>query len=157
MSASSPQGSRIHGPSRSFPTAIFWSPERPGRLRVIRGGTLDPHAISGVPPVRTDGNGGLMDVALYPQFADNRLVYLTYTKPVGNGMGAPALARGKLESGALTDVRDLLVTDAYEGKFWSQRPCRLWAGRQALHVHGRKRWECLTGPRQPARQDPASQ
>jgi glucose/arabinose dehydrogenase len=76
---------------------------------------LDPHVISGVPTVRTDGNGGLMDVALHPQFADNRLVYLTYTKPVGGGKGAPALARGRLEAGALTDVRDLLVTEAYEG------------------------------------------
>jgi len=56
-----------------------------------------------------------MDVALHPRFADNRLVYLTYTKPVGHGRGAPALARGRLEAGALTDVRDLLVTEAFEG------------------------------------------
>ena len=89
--------------------------ERPGRLRIVREGVLESHAISGVPTVRTDGNGGLMDVALHPQFADNRLVYLTYTKPVGNGRGARALARGRLEAGALTDVRDLLVTEAYEG------------------------------------------
>ena len=89
--------------------------ERPGRLRFVRKGVLDPHAVSGVPQVRTDGNGGLMDVALHPQFADNRLVYLTYTKPMGNGMGAPALARGRLEAGVLTDIRDLLVTDAFEG------------------------------------------
>ena len=89
--------------------------ERPGRLRFVRDGVLDPHAVSGVPQVRTDGNGGLMDVALHPQFADNRLVYLTYTKPVGNGMGAPALARGRLEAGVLTDIQDLLVTDAFEG------------------------------------------
>ena len=106
----------------SHPWAITFLPdgamlvtERPGRLRVVRHGVLDPHAISGVPQVRTNGNGGLMDVALHPRFADNRLVYLTYTKPVGNGRGAPALARGRLEAGALTDVRDLLVTEAYEG------------------------------------------
>ena len=106
----------------SHPWAIAFLPdgsmlitERPGRLRVVRDGVLDPHAVSGVPQVRTDGNGGLMDVALHPQFADNHLVYLTYTKPVGNGMGAPALARGRLEAGALTDVRDLVVTDAFEG------------------------------------------
>ncbi|MFP6572728.1 MAG: PQQ-dependent sugar dehydrogenase, partial [Vicinamibacterales bacterium] len=106
----------------SHPWAIAFLPnsdmlvtERPGRLRIVRNGVLDPHVISGVPTVRTDGNGGLMDVALHPQFADNRLVYLTYTKPVGGGKGAPALARGRLEAGALTDVRDLLVTEAYEG------------------------------------------
>ena len=106
----------------SHPWALAFLPdgdilvtERPGRLRIVRRGVLDPHAISGVPQVRTDGNGGLMDVALHPRFADNHFVYLTYTKSVGNGMGAPALARGRLEAGALTDVRDLLVTDAYEG------------------------------------------
>jgi len=106
----------------SHPWAIAFLPggdmlitERDGRLRVVRGGVLDPQAISGVPQVRTDGNGGLMDVALHPQFAENRLVYLTYTKPVGNLMGAPALARGRLEADGLVDVRDLLVTGAYEG------------------------------------------
>jgi len=89
--------------------------ERPGRLRIFRNGALDPQPITGVPQVRTDGNGGLMDVALHPRFAENHLVYLTYTKPTGNGRGAPALARGKLEGGALLDVRDLLVSEAYEG------------------------------------------
>ena len=106
----------------SHPWAITFLPnndmlvtERAGRLRLVRDGMLDPQEISGVPTVRTDGNGGLMDVALHPQFAENRLVYLTYTKPVGGGKGAPALARGRLEAGKLTNVRDLLVTEAYEG------------------------------------------
>ena len=44
--------------------------ERPGRLRIVRNGVLDPQPIAGVPPVRTDGNGGLMDVALHPRFAE---------------------------------------------------------------------------------------
>ncbi len=107
----------------SHPWAIAFLPdgdmlitERDGRLRIVRDGVLDPQDISGVPQVRTDGNGGLMDVALHPGFAENRLVYLTYTKPVGNGMGVPALARGRLEGDALVDVQDLLVpADAYEG------------------------------------------
>jgi aldose sugar dehydrogenase len=106
----------------SHPWAIAFLPdggmlvtERPGRLRVIRNGKLDPTPIAGVPQVRTDGNGGLMDVALHPRFSENGLVYLTYTKPVEGGKGAPSLARGKLEGGALRDVRDLIVPDAYEG------------------------------------------
>ncbi len=89
--------------------------ERPGRLRVIRNGTLDPTPVGGVPRVRTDGNGGLMDLALHPKFAENRLVYFTYTKPVEAGKGTPSLARGRLEGGALVDVTDLLVPEAYEG------------------------------------------
>jgi glucose/arabinose dehydrogenase len=106
----------------SHPWAIAFLPngdmlvtERSGRLRLVRDGVLDPRPIAGVPEVRTDGNGGLMDVALHPRFERNRLVYLTYTKPVGNGMGAPALARGRLEGHALVDVKDLLVPDFYAG------------------------------------------
>jgi aldose sugar dehydrogenase len=106
----------------SHPWAIAFLPdggllvtERPGRIRIIRNGVLDPTPIAGVPGVRTDGNGGLMDIALHPQFATNRLLYFTYTKPVENGKGTPSLARGRLDGGALTDVRDLLVPEAYEG------------------------------------------
>ncbi len=106
----------------SHPWAIAFLPdggmlvtERPGRLRVVRDGMLDPRAISGVPQVRTDGTGGLMDVALHPQFSENGLVYLPYTKRVENGWGAPALAVGRLEAGGLSDVRDLVVTEAFEG------------------------------------------
>lgn len=89
--------------------------ERPGRLRIIRDGELDPQPITGLPDIRIEGNGGLQDIALHPDFASNRLVYLTYTKPMENGWGAPALAVGRLEGNALTDVRDLIVTEAYEG------------------------------------------
>lgn len=106
----------------SHPWAIAFLPdstllvtERGGRLRYVRNGVLDPQPISGLPAIRTDGNGGLMDVALHPQFDRNRLVYFTYTKPVGNGMGAPTLARGRLEGHALTNVQDLLVPDFYAG------------------------------------------
>ena len=56
-----------------------------------------------------------MDIALHPRFAENHLVYLTYDKPVDNDKGAPTIARGRLEGGALVDVRDILITDAYEG------------------------------------------
>lgn len=106
----------------SHPWAIAFLPdkdmlitERAGRLRVVRNGVLQPKPISGLPAIRTDGNGGLMDVALHPAFERNRLVYFTYTKPVGNGMGAPSLARGRLEGDALVDVKDLLVPDTYAG------------------------------------------
>ena len=60
---------------------------------MIRDGVLVADPVPGVPRVRTDGNGGLMDVALHPRFVETGWVYLTYTKPMGDGMGAPALAR----------------------------------------------------------------
>ena len=89
--------------------------ERPGRIRIIRDGVLDPKPLSGVPEAKTNGNGGLMDIALHPKFAQNHLVYFTYDKPVDKDKGAPAVARGSLEGNSLTDVRDVLVCDAYEG------------------------------------------
>ena len=104
----------------SHPWAIAFMPddgmlvtERDGRLRVVRDDVLDPNPISGVPEVRTDGNGGLMDVALHPEFADNGLVYMTYTKGHDDGRGSPALARGRLEGHALHDVEDLVVTEPF--------------------------------------------
>ncbi len=67
------------------PWGIAWLPngdmlvtERPGRLRMIRNGQLDPTPISGVPPVLAVGQGGLLDIALHPQFDQNRWVYFTY-------------------------------------------------------------------------------
>jgi len=89
--------------------------ERPGRIRVVRAGVLDPKPLGGVPEARTKGNGGLMDIALHPRFAENHLVYFTYDKPVEKDRGAPTLARGRLEGAVLTEVRDILLTDAYDG------------------------------------------
>lgn len=89
--------------------------ERTGQLRLIRNGVLDPQPIAGVPAVRAQGLSGLMDVALHPQFAQNRLVYLTYTKPLQGTQNTLALARGRLEGHALTDVRDVFVAGAGTG------------------------------------------
>ena len=106
----------------SHPWAIAFLPdgsllitERPGNLRLVIDGQLQEQAISGLPDVRTDGNGGLMDVAAHPRFSENGLIYLTYTKPFPNGWGSPALAVGKLEGNSLNNVRELVETEAYEG------------------------------------------
>jgi len=89
--------------------------ERPGRLRLVRDVTgnaqLDSRPITGVPAVRLIGNSGLMDVTLHPRFAENKLVYLTYNKPGPNKQIATALARGRLENGALSGVKDIFVAD----------------------------------------------
>ena len=88
--------------------------ERAGRLRLIRDGVLDPRAISGVPEVRARGLAGLMDVAIHPGFAENQLVYLTYSKPGADGVRV-ALARGRLAGAALVDVADIFVSDPVGG------------------------------------------
>ena len=52
--------------------------ERPGRLRRVRDGRLMPEAVTGVPDVLADGQGGLLDIRLHPDFETNRKVYFTY-------------------------------------------------------------------------------
>ena len=69
--------------------------ERVGRLRIVSpAGTLsDP--ISGVPEVAADGQGGLLDVALAPDFAQSRMIYLSYAEP-GDGGAGTSVARARL-------------------------------------------------------------
>jgi aldose sugar dehydrogenase len=83
--------------------------ERPGRLRLIRNGKLEPTPIAGVPQVSAVGLNGLMDVAVHPRFADTRLVYLTYSKPMGGNRSTAALARGRFDGHSLLDVKELFV------------------------------------------------
>jgi len=84
--------------------------ERPGRLRIVRSGRLEPQPITGVPQVWATGQGGLLEVLPHPRFSDNRLLYLTYSKPCENG-ATTALLRGRFDGKALTDARDLFVAD----------------------------------------------
>ena len=88
--------------------------ERPGRLRIVRDGVLDPEPLTGVPEVYSQGLAGLMDVALHPEFAENRLVYWTYSKPAGEGAWV-TLARGRLTEHGLADVEDLFRSDPVGG------------------------------------------
>ena len=86
--------------------------ERPGRLRLIRDGRLDPNPIPGVPEVAATGQGGLLDIALHPDFAQNRLLYFTYSKPGPNG-ATTAVGRGVYADAMLTGVEDVFVADAW--------------------------------------------
>jgi aldose sugar dehydrogenase len=87
--------------------------ERPGRLRLLKNGVLDPTPISGVPVVKAQRLSGLMDVALHPKFAENHIVYLTYNKGREDGMMATVLARGRLEGNALKDVKDIFIAEPW--------------------------------------------
>lgn len=72
--------------------------ERPGRLRVVTAtGEIGP-PIEGLPPVIARGQGGLLDVALSPDFARDRLVYWSYSEPRGAAGNATSVARGRLSA-----------------------------------------------------------
>jgi glucose/arabinose dehydrogenase len=86
--------------------------ERSGQLRVIRDGKLDPAPVEGLPAVITASIGGLMGMALHPDFEDNRLIYFAYTKPHPDdeALTSLAVARARWDGGAsLADVEDVFV------------------------------------------------
>jgi glucose/arabinose dehydrogenase len=108
--------------------------ERAGRLRLIRNGVLQPTPVQGLPAIYANRLDGLMDLALHPRFAENHLVYFSYSKPGPNlAAGAEpmsarlpanlaqrgatgrtktdAVARGRWDGTALVDVKDVFVSD----------------------------------------------
>ena len=83
--------------------------ERPGRLNLI-GRDFKRVPIEGLPRVFASGQGGLLEIALHPRFAENHLVYLSYAGP-GEGGASTELARAKLEGNRLLDLRVLFVEE----------------------------------------------
>ena len=89
--------------------------EKPGRLRIVRNGVLQPEPIAGTPEVRYLGQGGLLDVVLHPDYESNRLIYLSFSKPNEDGsQGTTAVVRGRFEGNRLNDVEEI-----FEAKAWS--------------------------------------
>ncbi len=86
--------------------------ERPGRLRIVRNGKLLPAAVEGVPGVVARGQGGLLDVVLHPNFASNRLIYLSYSKPTNGDSATTAVGRGRWENDKLVGFADIFVADS---------------------------------------------
>ena len=124
-----PSGSPIPGPKfrvvptkgLSRPYALAFLPdgsllisERAGRLRIVRGGRLDPEPIAGMPAVLDRNLKGLNDLAIHPDFAQNRLLYFTYYKPTPGSTDAAVatLARARYDGGkSLTDVKEIFAAD----------------------------------------------
>lgn len=83
--------------------------EKPGRLRIVASdGTLS-EPLAGLPPVDARGQGGLLDVALDPDFATNRLIYWSYAEPREGGVNNSAVARGRLVDEGAPRVENVQV------------------------------------------------
>ncbi|HZG39054.1 MAG TPA: PQQ-dependent sugar dehydrogenase [Nodosilinea sp.] len=116
--------------SLEHPWSMAWLPngdllitERPGRLRrVSPNGDLDPTPIAGVPPVFTRGQGGLLDIALHPDFETNSLVYLAYADgtPQAN---RTQVARARLEGNSLANLEVIFTAnqDKPDGQHFGSR------------------------------------
>ena len=85
--------------------------ERQGRLRVLRNGRPDLESVPGVPTVLSRGFDGLLDIALHPRFAENQLIYLTYSKPGDDGAVRTALFRARFDGTALVGGEDIFVAN----------------------------------------------
>lgn len=88
-----------------LPDGRFLVTEKPGRLRYVeRDGRLSP-PIAGVPAVWAQGQGGLLDVELAPDFASSRRVYLSYAEPGPGGTAGTAAGYGVLDGARLSGFR----------------------------------------------------
>ncbi|MEE1885375.1 PQQ-dependent sugar dehydrogenase [Pedobacter flavus] len=87
--------------------------ERTGKLRIVKDGKIDPQEIAGVPKVLYRGQGGLLEVALHPDYKNNGWIYISYSSPKAEGEpgedgGAnTALMRAKLNGHTLTNIEHL--------------------------------------------------
>lgn len=81
-----------------LPDGGFLITEREGRMRIVRDGKLSA-SLAGLPTIAAEGQGGLLDVVLAPDFAKSRLVFFTFSEPRKGAMGT-ALASGALVMGA---------------------------------------------------------
>ena len=109
----------------AFPYSLTFLPdgtmlvtERAGRLRVIRNGNLDPKPVAGAPKAFFAGESGMpgavhgyMDIALHPQFAQNQLLYMSYTKPLDANRTTIAVARMRWTGQGVADVDDVFVAE----------------------------------------------
>jgi aldose sugar dehydrogenase len=134
----------VHPHSMAFtPEGDMLVTERPGRLRIVRKGQLLAAPVAGLPEVLFLGNGatsqdgieqaGMRDVVLHPQFATNRLVYLSYVKAGANGFGNLAVARGRFENDRLSDVKDIFLANAPGN---GTNRSSMWGGRLAFDKQG---------------------
>lgn len=86
--------------------------ERAGSIRIIKDGKLLEDRISGVPKVYAQGQGGLLDIQLHPDYATNGWIYLSYSKPGPGGAGT-TIARTKLDGNTFTEFQELFSAQPF--------------------------------------------
>jgi glucose/arabinose dehydrogenase len=86
--------------------------EKRGQLRIIDKGQLAPEPVSGVPAVLDKGQGGLLDVAVHPDYAKDGWIYLSFSDPGADGSAMTKIVRGKLKGNAYVDVQDIFKAPA---------------------------------------------
>ncbi|MBD9376574.1 PQQ-dependent sugar dehydrogenase [Pseudoxanthomonas sp. PXM04] len=88
-----------------LPEGGFLVTERSGQLRRVGADGAISAPLAGVPKVFAEGQGGLLDVVLAPDFATSQRIYLSYAEPGDNGTAGTAVATATLGADALTEVK----------------------------------------------------
>ena len=96
-----------------LPDGRFLVTERRGTLRIIANDKLLPDPVEGVPAVWAQGQGGLLDIQLHPDYARNGWIYLSFSKPIGDG-ALTSIVRAKLEGNRLVDLQTIFEPPAEE-------------------------------------------
>lgn len=100
--------------------------ERPGRLRLLHNGVLDPMPLGPMPEIRARSLGGLLDIALHPKFAENHWIYFTYVKPGKEdpAHATTAVGRARYDGGTtLSDVKDIFLAEPSFGGAGAPKGC----------------------------------
>jgi len=106
-----------------IPWGMAWLPNgdmlitmRGGTLRMVKQGTLIKETISGLPKIAVANQGGLLDIAVHPNYEENGWIYFSYSRPDGSGNKSTAIMRAKLKGMSLIEQEDIFIAQAYSSK-----------------------------------------
>lgn len=90
--------------------------ERPGRLKLVERESGEVEEISGLPEIHAQGQGGLLDIALYPDFAEENWLYMAWSGTNDEGQSSTFIGRARLDVDALelSDVEELFVAEPFD-------------------------------------------
>ena len=106
-----------------IPWGMAWLPNgdmlitmRGGELKRLKAGESRAERVTGLPKIATGGQGGLLDIILHPNYAENSWLYFSYAKADGRGKKSTAIMRAKLEGLKLTNQENIYIAKAYSNK-----------------------------------------
>ena len=101
------------------PWGMVWLPdgrllvtERSGEILVFKNNKFTGQKLTGVPKVFAEGQGGLLDIKLHPDYKKNNWIYISYSKPVEGG-ATTAIARFKLTGNKVTGLQDIFMAKPF--------------------------------------------
>lgn len=102
------------------PWGMAWLPdgrllvtERAGEILIFKNDKFTGEKVTGLPAVWNNGQGGLLDIQLHPNYAQTKWIYISYSKLIKDGEATTAIARFKLNGNQVTDLADIFTAKPY--------------------------------------------